>query len=78
MSLLANIGSPLSHIDMSNNNIEDRGNTARDLFYGIKFFVCGLYYRPREIAYVSVFFWVHKPKFLFVFGRNFFGNNCVS
>ena len=28
MSLLANIGSPLSHIDMSNNNIEDRGNAT--------------------------------------------------
>ena len=50
MSLLANIGSPLSHIDMSNNNIEDRGNTVVHLSFAIRFFSCGLYCRPKQIS----------------------------
>ena len=29
MALLSNTESPLSHIDLSNNNIEDRGNSCK-------------------------------------------------
>ena len=84
MSLLANMGSPLSHIDMSNNNIEDRGNTARDLFIVIKFFACGLYYHPKQNsgttdAIVIVFFSFHKVSSYLYSEEIFFpGNDSVS